>query len=66
MGFCMTVAEFNKLCYRDFENGAVTDEILNSLKDREAMMDTYEGYGRSGDKASDRIRRAINILKGVE
>ena len=34
----MTVKEYNRLSARDFENGAVQDEIARALEDRERLI----------------------------
>ena len=34
----MTVKEFDSLCQRDFENGAVRDSIRIALKERESLL----------------------------
>ena len=34
----MTVKEFDSLCQRDFENGAVKDSIRTALKERESLL----------------------------
>lgn len=40
----MTAKEFRKLGKRDFENGAITSEIWNSLHDRERLIKELEGW----------------------
>ena len=42
----MTLAKFNKLLRRDFENGAVLDEIAEALRQREALVTCSHCNGR--------------------
>ncbi len=58
MSLCMTVDKFVTLGQRDFENGAVRDEIYNALKDRQDLI-------KYGIEMSQGIREAVLTLKNL-
>ena len=63
-GLKMTSKEFHRITKRDFENGAVRNEISNALKDREALLAESKQLQAELHTAKAEIKRkniAINI-----
>ncbi len=62
--FKMTAKGFGKVTKRDFDNGAVRDEIHNALVDREKLLaDNTELQAElaTAKEENKRLREAINI-----
>ncbi len=55
-GLKMTSKEFHRVSKRDFENGAVRNEISNALKDRERLLAENKRLLKSLAIAEDYIR----------
>lgn len=54
----MTLGKFRKLTDRDFDNGAIRDEIYNSLKHLEEIETYLESVGKMADSMDNILSMA--------
>ena len=55
----MTEKEFNKLKHRDFTNGAVLDEISDSLRERETLEKELVALKQEHENLKNNLKLAI-------